>query len=360
MTVSTLSLTAAPLPVGWKYMNPEATNQKTELLEMIEVVRDSLSKAWTINPKGKKKKLDQLDALHKRVMGVHDDRLETIMVNSAMQSSTCCGPLRGFGGMGIRGGRVGSYQAVAKNHVSTAMKFLDVYTSSLRSDCGTIGGDEMRYSIEFDGFNSCYKLDEFGSFVSDDDGDAWAKDMLDSLVGVSTGYSSDDLLSTGTETDSFNSSIDGLSVTTSSFTSSDDGEDLGISITTWSSVKMDEKKVATSPTSKSKREQFAQRCEKSLQDHDSDKTSSTTGSTQGDLDEVGDLVGDDGNDEDMNLRGDVQEVAVSIGDITIRATRKKVVRFCGVKPTMEENLSRARDLLASYNHLSQMWNKEDK
>mmetsp|Transcript_9444 Transcript_9444/g.13662 ORF Transcript_9444/g.13662 Transcript_9444/m.13662 type:complete len:397 (-) Transcript_9444:285-1475(-) len=70
----------------------------------------------------------------------------------------------------------------------------------------------------------------------------------------------------------------------------------------------------------------------------------------------------DNHDDDNHVkevkiqeRERIEEVAVSIGDITVRATRTKRVRFSGVKPTMDENLNRARDILASYNNLSNYW-----
>jgi len=473
-----------PSTLHWKYASPSQTNQKTELLEMIQVIRDSLTKGWSLSRAlglkhgmgigigmGHQKKLDQLKELEERIRGMHNERLEAIMVNSAMQSSR--GGI-GMCGAGLGRGRMGSYQAVAKNHISSAMKFLDATTSSLRSDMGTMGslsardhnilestrsGDhfDMQVFIEFDNYDGegsacsciCVGLDDSGSvsmsLLSDGESysDNFGRNKKSESEKCECEYSNDDLLSegsasktgsgsadTGRTASQTNSSTDStpvpsspststssigmedleLNVTTSHFRSnhnpnldvdvdvtpisgddddddptirSTDGmEELGISITTWSSIDLSASQkeknnntnsdrnssaVVDSPGI-SRRKQFAQRCEKSLQDHESDRkkdndninltnTATAEMNNDDDNDNDNDNHNDDNNVKEVKIqeRERIEEVAVSIGDITVRATRTKRVRFSGVKPTMDENLNRARDILASYNNLSNYW-----
>eukprot|EP00554_Chaetoceros_debilis_P015986 CAMPEP_0194124960 /NCGR_PEP_ID=MMETSP0150-20130528/59213_1 /TAXON_ID=122233 /ORGANISM="Chaetoceros debilis, Strain MM31A-1" /LENGTH=512 /DNA_ID=CAMNT_0038818745 /DNA_START=41 /DNA_END=1579 /DNA_ORIENTATION=- len=486
-----------PSTLHWKYASPSQTNQKTELLEMIQVIRDSLTKGWSLSRAlglkhgmgmgmgigigmGHQKKLDQLKELEERIRGMHNERLEAIMVNSAMQSSRGGIGMCGAGlGLGRGRGRMGSYQAVAKNHISSAMKFLDATTSSLRSDMGTFGslsardniclestrsGDfDMQVFIEFDNYDGegsacsciCVGLDDSGSvsmsLLSDGESysDNFGRNKKSEREKCECDYSNDDLLSegsgsktgsgsgsadTGRTASQTNSSTDStpvpsspststssigmedleLNVTTSHFRSnhnpnpnldvgvdvtpisgddddddptirSTDGmEELGISITTWSSIDLSASQkeknnntnsdrnssaVVDSPGI-SRRKQFAQRCEKSLQDHESDRkkdndninlTNSATAEMNNDDDNDNDNHNENHNDDNhvkevkIQERERIEEVAVSIGDITVRATRTKRVRFSGVKPTMDENLNRARDILASYNNLSNYW-----
>ncbi len=295
------------------------STSKSSLLNMIHVVRDSLNCAWTVKvqTKTRQKRLKQLLALEERVAAMDESCVETVFLHHAARS---CLPGIGFGS--------GSYKRKAKRHVSSAIQFLDISTNNLRSDMATIGGEDdevVRCSIELDGF--CLSSFQEGE-----------EEMKDE-EGEDTDNDTDD-------------EDEDVTVITSNFHTTED-EDIGVSVTTWrrhsgaassiinnnTSAVDDEnlnQNVRTKHPPKTgilKRRQFASGC------------GSDSALGRFEKDENTDDESDDGKSDDDNDDGTIEEIVVSMGDIVVRATRSKRVRFSGVKPTMEENLTRANELL---------------
>ncbi len=56
---------------------------------------------------------------------------------------------------------------------------------------------------------------------------------------------------------------------------------------------------------------------------------------------------DEDDEDDDNEEETVEEVQVAIGDVVVHASRTRSVRFSGIKPTTEDNINRAMELLKS-------------
>mmetsp|Transcript_29452 Transcript_29452/g.34131 ORF Transcript_29452/g.34131 Transcript_29452/m.34131 type:complete len:99 (+) Transcript_29452:105-401(+) len=69
--------------------------------------------------------------------------------------------------------------------------------------------------------------------------------------------------------------------------------------------------------------------------------------------EDGDDDADDGNEESL------EEVSVSFGDgIVLHASRTRSVRFTGIKPSTDDNINRALELLNSARELRQRFSSD--
>jgi len=251
-----------------------------EVLEMLDMVKYSLEKAWTISSKRKHQKLEELEQIRQKIMAIDESRMGMVLENSI--SSKC---LPGFG-------FTNSARKEMEKQLATTLRFLDGQTTSIRSDVSTLGGTVRDLDIA-DELNDSFSLESESATntlnTAEYDADGEVEKSTHSIEDLSEG--SEDVL-----------------VTTSNLES--DTGPLGVSITTW-------------------------RRRKVLED-----TSSNECKRANDASSTGETSDDDA------YHDAVEEVTVSFGDgLVVRATRAKSVSFFGVKPTVEDNVNRAKELL---------------
>ena len=271
-------------------------DEKQSALEMLDLVSSSLERAWMSSDK-KKEKLAQIEALRMQIHAVDDCKLNMMMENSV---SSKCVP-----GMGFFSQR--SVRKEITQQLATALKVLQQQNTSIRSDECTAGD-----------YNEITLMD--GLSIADDE------NTLQSDTNVSIGPDLKALSDEDTDplNTSFGSNETGISdgsddvvVTTSCLTSEATGP-LGVSITTWHRKKI-----------------------------------SNEESNSGDQNDKENEDGESTNEEDLEAKENekynksLEEISVSFGpSLTIRATtRTKSVRFADLKPTTEDNIQRARELL---------------
>lgn len=288
------------------HLSDDQKTQKNELLKMIDILKKSLEKSWSFASKNKKKKLHELEEIKLKLEALDESQIELILIHNLMASN--CLRLRP---------RI-NHNAL-KNQLSSSLKFIDGITSSIRSDVSTNGddsdGSDLLVTIDFNDFNSINEAnqEESGSKFK-------TLNTYESLLGRDCEITCD------SETDSLSEgllskgSIDDISVMTSSLRSA--SSPLGLSITTWNRHSLKNK--------------IREECEPDYNDGGSSGISHELDNAH-----EQDLFSDDGQ---------LEEIAVTVGDTFVihatRSSRQRIVRFAGIKPTLEENLDRAKQLLS--------------
>mmetsp|Transcript_2415 Transcript_2415/g.3613 ORF Transcript_2415/g.3613 Transcript_2415/m.3613 type:complete len:314 (+) Transcript_2415:102-1043(+) len=271
-------------------------SQKQELLQIIDVVVGSLRKARIISNKRRNKKIKELDALRQQITALDENKVHMEMV--LLQTALMPGCLPNFG----LGRTPKVHDFVVKNQLSSSLEMLDGLTSSIRSDVATIGDNSTLSNLHF--------TIDFGDSSSDEGED---HTVLPFKIASQEDYTS----IMPTDTDSTDSADD-MSIMTSSL-SSPSGP-LGVSVTTWRRQSIKDETLIRRNQRSSSRPNLSRESSKS----DTSKSDISTNEHHGLL----------------------EEVSVTLGEgIVVHATRKKSVRFVGVKPTVEDNLNRARELL---------------
>mmetsp|Transcript_2363 Transcript_2363/g.3640 ORF Transcript_2363/g.3640 Transcript_2363/m.3640 type:complete len:299 (-) Transcript_2363:31-927(-) len=278
-----------------------AGDEKLAALQMIDLVTDGLEKSWTITPQKKKKKLEELHDIRQQISAIDDSMVGMVLENSV--TSNC---LPGFSTFGQRRAR----KELTKQLAAT-LKMLQKQTDSVRTDVGTAGDNDSiredvnRVLLEFDDSDSVdesaveslasHNISALSPGAYDADGEEDYKNMSFS--------SKDSDLSDGS---------DAVVVTTSELASDASGP-LGVSITTWRRGKMSDLNKENCSTKDN-----ASATEKESSDDDDDAYQNT-----------------------------LEEISVSFGSsLVVRATKQtKKVRFADLKPTTEDNINRARELL---------------
>jgi len=282
-----------------------AGDEKLAALQMLDLVTDDLEKSWTITPQKKKKKLEELHDIRQQILAIDDSKVGMVLENSI--NSKC---LPGFATFGQRHAR----KELTKQLAAT-LKMLQKQTDSVRTDVGTAGDDDHiredvdRVLLEFDDSASVDERSAVESMASHNisslSAGAYDADGEEDYKNLSFGSSKDSDLSDGS---------DAVVVTTCSELASDTTGPLGVSISTiWRRKKVNDLNKENCST----------------QDNASatDKESS--------------------DDDDDAYQNTLEEISVSFGSgLVVRATtRTKKVRFADLKPTTEDNINRARELL---------------
>lgn len=293
--------------------------RKDHLLEMVDMVKLQIANTWTMSSKRKQEKLGELDKIRNRIINANDS-MAMVMENSM---STKCMPTM----------RTRKIRKDFEKQLVETVNLIDPIGASFRSDVGTIGGDSVypkasNFSIEFDDLS----LEDTATTADSNLDDSLKKD--DNLF---------------TDNNSSSDGSDDVMVSTSSLRS-DDGP-IGVSITTWKLHKFN-KATSTSPMSSSERRQkFITR------DKDEDFLLSKT-PTIPENDPVPSHSDNESNSEEAtkeeNQRDEesdtssIEEFQITFGDgIAVQASKNKSVRFMGIKPSAEDNINRAKSLLAS-------------
>lgn len=266
-------------------------SQKQELLEIIDVVVCSLQKTCIISNKRRNKKMKELDVLRQQISALDENKVHMEMV--LLQTALMPGCLPNFG----LGRTPKVHDFVVKNQLSSSLEMLDGVTTSIRSDVGTVGDNSLQNNPHF--------TIDFGDSSSDEGED---HTVLPFKIANQEDYSS----IMPTDSDSTYSAED-VSIMTSSLSSP--AGPLGVSLTTWRRQNIKDETLIRRNQRSSSRSNLQKEISKN------------------------DIATNEHN-------GLLEEVSVTLGEgMVVHATRKKSVRFAGVKPTVEDNLNRARELL---------------
>ncbi|GFH49275.1 predicted protein [Chaetoceros tenuissimus] len=293
-------MTIESYPYQLEPIHQSVGDEKQSALEMLNLVSSSIERAWMSSDK-KKEKLAQIEALRMQIHAVDDCKLNMMMENSV---SSKCVP-----GMGFFSQR--SVRKEITQQLATALNVLQQQNMSIRS---SIRSDE------------CTAGDHIEITLMDDLSIADDENTLQSDTNVSIGPDVKALNDEDTDplNTSFGSNETGISdgsddvvVTTSCLTSEATGP-LGVSITTWH-----RKKVANEESNLGE--------QKDKENEDGESTDEENLEAK----------------ENEKYNKSLEEISVSFGpSLTIRATtRTKSVRFADLKPTTEDNIQRARELL---------------
>jgi hypothetical protein len=285
-------------------------DEKLGAIQMLDLVMNSLEKTWTITPQKKKKKLEELEDIRQQILAIDDSKVGMVLENS--MTSKC------LPGLGIFGQRQARKELT--NQFSATLHFLKNQTHSIRSNTATDGNN-----------SSCRDADlliDFDDSLSVDESAAGSTNSLN-MTNLSVeaydadGEQDDKNISYSSSKDS-NTGVgfDDVLVTTSALTSDTTGP-LGVSITTWRRHKLND----TRAKEKDRKSERSSTTEKDSSDEDED---------------------------DDAYQNSLEEISVSFGSgLVVRATtRTKTVRFANVKPTMEDNINRARELLKSASQMN--------
>jgi len=259
--------------------------EKEHVLQMLDIVQEGLQKAWTISSRKKKKKMAELELIRRKIIDADESKIGLALDDTI---ASRCLPRREIG----FGKRYSYAHKEMTRHISAALTAVDAHTTSIRSDAGTAGTLDAK--VDF-----MIELENEGTSI-----DSSARSsVISAQYDADAEYEKNDKTSdTIDEADlSEEDSSENVVVTTSNL-KSDDGP-LGVSITTWRRHKF-------SGTKKSPN------LDNSLET----------------------------SDDDVNT---LEEVNISFGEgISVRATtRTKCVRFVDIKPTAEDNIARAKELL---------------
>lgn len=282
--------------------------RKEHLLEMLEMVKLQIANTWTMSAKRKQEKLKELDKIKTRIINANDS-MSMVMENTM---STKCMPT--IGTRNIR-------KDFEKQLIDT-VNMLDPVGASFRSDVSTIGGDSMypkasNFSFEFDDLS----LEDTAATADSNLDDSLKKDGTSSIDNTSSSDGSDDVI-----------------VNTSSLTSGDGP--LGVSITTWKLHKFN--KTTTPMSSSERRQKFI------TMDKDEESILYNTPTIPENCSLVSRSNDECENQNNGSDASSVDEFQITFGDgITVQASKKKSVRFMGIKPSSEDNINRAKALLAA-------------
>lgn len=282
---------------------------------MLDLVIDSLEKAWAITPQKKKKKLEELEDIRQQILAIDDSEVGMVLENS--MTSKC---LPGFGGFGQRHAR-----KELTNQLAAALKLLKEQTHSIRSNTATDGNNSScRDADLLIDFDDSFSVDESAAEST------ISLNMTNLSIGAydADGEEDNKNISFSSRDSDISDGFDDVLVTTSALTSDATGP-LGVSITTWRRHKLNDTKTK----------------EKNIKS----EHSSTTEKESSD-------------EEDDAYQNSLEEISVSFGSgLVVRATtRTKTVRFANVKPTTEDNINRARELLRNARQLNRQHLHTDK
>lgn len=276
-------------------------DEKLAALQMLDLVMDGLEKSWAITPQKKKKKLEELHDIRQQISEIDDSQVGMVLENSV--TSKC---LPGFGTFGQRHAR----KELTKQLAAT-LKMLQKQTNSFRTDVGTAGdNDSIREDID-------HVLLEFDDSASADESavESMASHNISALSAGAydaDGEDDDKNMSFCSKDSDLSDGSDAVVVSTSELASDATGP-LGVSITTWRRKKVSDLNKENCSTK--------------------DNASATEKESS--------------DDDDDAYQNSLEEISVSFGSgLVVRATtRTKKVRFADVKPTAEDNINRARELL---------------
>ena len=258
---------------------------KNEILDMLNMVKSSLQKAWFMSCGGRKKrlqKLETLDELTKKIESCPDDMNLSMVLEDVVSTKSCAPPLFGM-----------KRNKLAERQLNASMRFLDEHMNreGEESDDTTMGKNEQ------------FEMMTAHSHESSEN----------SSVFTASNYDADTERCASRGSSSFGLSEDSSDVVVTTCNVESDLGPLGVSITTWN------------------------------RRHLSRETMRPTSASSDSIAEATKTSDSDDNDDDGSL---LEEVSVSIGDkIVVRASRTRSVRFTGVKPSTEDNINRAMELL---------------
>jgi hypothetical protein len=291
--------------------------RKDHLLEMVDMVKLQIANTWTMSSKRKQEKIGELDKIRNRIINANDS-MAMVMENSM---PTKCMPTM----------RTRKVRKDFEKQLVETVNLIDPIGASFRSDVGTIGGDSVypkasNFSAEFDDLS----LEDTATTADSNLDDSLKKD--DNLF---------------TDNNSSSDGSDDVIVNPSSLRS-DDGP-IGVSITTWKLHKFNK---ATSPMSSSERrqkfitrdkgEEFLLSKTPTIPENNAVPFHSDTESN---LEEA---TNEDNQRDEESDTSSIEEFQITFGDgIAVQASKNKSVRFMGIKPTAEDNINRAKSLLAS-------------
>ncbi len=279
---------------------------KAEILDILKVVKSSLDRAWAWDVgcggrKGRKqKKLEMLEEIERKISLYPDDvNLQAVLerATSAFSTAAVCAPKK-------------NVNRIVERQLQSTLTFLDERMSKefseerMDSDRATLGDSLI------EDHNELETITARSSHAS--------SSMTSSSIFTSTSYDAD------TEENGGSSSFEGLSqddsdiVVTTCNVENEFGCPLGVSITTWSRRKL----IRESMGSKS-----------SIEDS---------------LAESGRSEDNDGGGNNNEDEQTLEEVSVTFGDkdqIVVHASRTRSVRFTGIKPSSDDNINRAMELL---------------
>jgi hypothetical protein len=277
-----------------KQSTPDLTQtiSKEEILDILTIVKDSLEKAWSVSCGGRKKKLKKLETLEElktKLESCPDDVNLSMVLENAIAPSSCVPPLFGR-----------NTNKLMEKQLNTTLQFLDEHMNKHDNE-----SDHAKISNSFAEDGEELEVTTALSHNS----------SLASTTITHTSYDAD------SEREINETLSDGLSegsndvVITTCNVQGDLGP-LGVSITTWSRRKLH---------------------------GDSMRSRSTIFDSVAEAEKTSDL--DDEGKSDEGDDGRLEEVSVSVGNIVVHTSRTRSVRFSGVKPSTEDNINRAIQLL---------------
>ena len=280
---------------------PRQNVSKTEILEILKIVESSLERTWMLNCGGKKRRLHKLETLKElkaKIESCPEEMNLSLVMEHAMAPTSCVPPLFGR-----------NPNKIVEQQLTNTLEFLEGHMNTEigggeESDNATIGGSiaENDDELEMMSAHSHFSYEE----------------STNSSVYTEANYDADSekgfLQSSGDLSEDSAGDINDVVLTTCNV--ENDLGPLGVSITTWSRRKINGESIRSRTTAQLVAEAEA------TSDSDDDE--------------------DDGEEEEEQT---VEEVQVAIGKLVVHATRSRSVRFSGVKPTTEDNISRAMELL---------------
>lgn len=290
--------------------------RKQNLLEMLDMVKLQIANTWTMSAKRKQEKLKELDNIKTRILNANDS-MAMFMENSM---STKCMPTM----------RTRKIRKDFEKQLIETVNLMDPIGGSFRSDVSTVGGDSIypnpsNFSFEFDDLSL-----EDTATTADSNLESHKKDSNSTTDNTSSSDGSDDVV-----------------VTTSSLRS-DDGP-IGVSITTWKLQKFNKKSTTTPVSSSERRQKFIamDKDEESLFSNSPTIPENCSIVSHSHDESDADEVEKEEDQRDGSNTSSVEEFQITFGDgIAVQASKNKTVRFMNVKPSAEDNINRAKALLA--------------
>lgn len=282
--------------------NARQSISKEELIDILDIVKSSLERAWFVSCGGKKrrlKKMETIEELKQKIESCPDDMNLSMVLENAIAPTSCVPPLFGR-----------NMNRVLERQLNHTLLFLDQHLSTgEETDDATIGDTLVEDDEELEMMTAhSHATSESSSVYTVPDYDADSEKADDKSQDV-VDDDDDDGVSEGS---------DDVVVTTCNVES--DLGPLGVSITTWSRRKLNTESIRSRST-------IAEAVAEAERTSESD---------------------DEEEDDDEENNETLEEVSVSIGDkVVVHASRTRSVRFTGVKPTTEDNIYRAMELLQS-------------
>ncbi len=278
---------------------------KEDLIDILDIVKSSLERAWFSSCGGKKrrlKRMETLEELKQKIESCPDDMNLSMVLENAFAPTSCVPPLFGR-----------NMNRVLERQLNHTLLFLDEHLNTgEETDDATIGDTLVEDDEELEMMTAhSHNTSDSSSVYTAPDYDA-DSEKIDDKSQSAVVDDDDDGVSEGS---------DDVVVTTCNVES--DLGPLGVSITTWSRRKLN----TESMRSRSTIAEAVAEAERTSESDDEDED-------------------DDDDDEENNET--LEEVSVSIGDkVVVHASRTRSVRFIGIKPTTEDNIHRAMELLQS-------------